>query len=80
MKVPAIKALVEKYSIFQLIEAEAALYEEQAPEIEIEGDDEGEQLTHVLAAIWIKKDMEQNGTDVRTSLRNYTVKVRNSIN
>lgn len=42
MKTPAIKKLVETYTLAQLQDAENALLEEQAPSIEIEGDDEGE--------------------------------------
>ena len=45
----------------------------------IAGEDEGEQLTHVLAAIYIKEHMEEHGSDLKTALREYTLKVRNSI-
>lgn len=79
MKIPVIKKLTESYSLEQLQAAEAALLEEQTPEIEIEGEDEGEQLTHAMAAIWILEDMQANGHDLKTALREYTVKVRNSI-
>ena len=54
MKIPAIKKAVENYSIDELKAAEEALYAEEKLPAEIEGDDEGEELTHVLAAIWIK--------------------------
>ncbi len=79
MKIPAIKKAVEEYSIEELKAAEQALYAEEKLSIEIGGDDEGEQLTHVLAAIWIKEDMLQKGTDFKDSLRAYTQRVRNSI-
>lgn len=78
MKIPEIKKLVETYEIAQLVKAEEAILEEMQPEIEVGGADEGEQLTHVMAAIWILKDMEKGG-DFKTSLRAYTQKVRNSI-
>ena len=79
MQIPVIKKITEAYSLVELQKAEAALYEEQIPEIEIEGKDEGEQLTHVLAAIFILEYMAKNGVDLKTSLREYTLKVRNSI-
>jgi len=79
MKIPAIKKLVESYTLRELMAAEEAIVDEQQPAIEIEGDDEGEQLTHVLAAVWILNDMEDNGNDFKTSLREYTKKVRVSI-
>jgi hypothetical protein len=79
MQIPVIKKLSETYSLAQLKEAEEAILNESIPTIEIEGKDEGEQLTHVLAAIDILTDMEKNGVDARTALRNYTQRVRNSI-
>jgi hypothetical protein len=79
MKIPAIKKLVEKHELKSLQEAETALLEEQRPAIEVEGSDEGEQLTHVLAAIWIKHEMQKNNTDFVTTLRAYTSRVRKSI-
>lgn len=80
MKIPAIKKLVETYSAEQLASAEEAIMEEQALPIEVEGDDEGEQLTHILAAIFCLEDMNENGSDFRTAIRKYSQKVRNSIN
>lgn len=79
MKLPVIKHLVETYTLEQLTAAEDSLLNEQTPAIAIEGHDEGEQLTHAIAAIEILKDVAENGTEVRTALRNYTQRVRNSI-
>ena len=79
MKIPAIKKLVETQELEALKAAEEAILEEETPKIEIAGDDEGEQLTHVIAAIWILEDMEKNGSEFKTALRTYTQKVRNSI-
>ncbi|MES2621819.1 MAG: hypothetical protein V4615_13295 [Bacteroidota bacterium] len=79
MQIPVIKKLAEAYSLEQLKTAEDALCNEQKPAIEIEGKDEGEQLTHVLAAIDILTDMQSNKVDLRTALRNYSQRVRNSI-
>lgn len=79
MKIPAIKKLVETQDIEALKAAEEAILEEETPKIEIAGEDEGEQLTHVIAAIWILEDMEKNDNDFKTSLRAYTQRVRSSI-
>jgi hypothetical protein len=79
MKIPVIKKLAEAYSLADLRAAEEALYNEETPAIEIIGDDEGEQLTHVLAAIFIKEHMAVYDSDLKTALREYTLKVRNSI-
>jgi len=79
MQIPVIKKLVEDFTIEQLQAAEDAILEEQEPPFEIEGKDEGERLTHLMAAAWIKNDMAKSNTDYRSSLRNYTQKVRKSI-
>lgn len=79
MKLPAIKKAVENYTVAELAAAETALMEEQIPAIAIEGDDEGEKLTHVLAALFIKQTMETEGLDYIAALRQYTQRVRTSI-
>jgi hypothetical protein len=79
MKMSVIKKVAQEYSLEQLQAAENALYEEQSLEIEVEGEDEGEQLTHVLAAIFVKEHMAETGEDMRKAIRAYSQKVRNSI-
>ena len=79
MHIPTIKKLVEQVSLEDLRAAEEAILEEQSPAVEISGADEGEQLTHAIAAIWIKEHMAANGTKLMESLREYTQKVRKSI-
>ena len=79
MQIPVIKKLVEQYSITQLQDAEAAMLEEQMPAIEVEGKDEGECLTHVLASIYIKEKMENHATPFNQALRDFSQRVRNSI-
>lgn len=78
MKLPVIRKLADQYSLEQLQAAENALYEESTPEIEVEGEDEGEKLTHILGAIWIKEALAA-GSDPSQALREYAQKVRNSI-
>lgn len=80
MQIPIIKKLVENYSLVQLQAAEDAMMEEQKPAIEVEGKDEGECLTHVLAAIYIKDKMENQSTPFNQALRDFSQRVRNSIN
>ncbi|MBC7696004.1 MAG: hypothetical protein H7141_11230 [Burkholderiales bacterium] len=78
MQIPIIKKLVENYSLVQLQEAEAAMMEEQKPAIVVEGKDEGECLTHVLASIYIKEKMDQ-GASFNQALRDFSQRVRKSI-
>jgi hypothetical protein len=80
MKVPAIKKLIASYPLTELLNAEVQLLEGEPITIEVEGDDEGEQLTHIIAAIWIMEEMKNRNIDFQESLRAYTKKVRESIN
>ena len=79
MQIPVIKKIADQYSIEELKKAEEGLLEDAPLEIDVDGEDEGEQLTHILAAIWVKEEMEKEGINVGKAVRNYTVKVRNSI-
>jgi hypothetical protein len=79
MKIPSIKKIVEERTIEQLHEMQYCLENEITLQHTVEGEDEGEQLTHVLAAIWIKTEMKANNSDFKTELRNYTTMVRNTI-
>ncbi|NDC31944.1 MAG: hypothetical protein EBZ58_13665 [Bacteroidetes bacterium] len=79
MKLPAIKELVEKYDIETLRAAEDAILNEQIPAIEVNGDDEGEKLTHVLGAIDVLEKVQVEGKDKSLALREFFQRVRNSI-
>jgi hypothetical protein len=79
MDIKVIKELVAKYAVEQLQNAEESLLEGNVPEIEIEGQDEGEQLTHVLAAIFCQQEMNETGCTINEAIRAYSKKVRNSI-
>lgn len=79
MKIPAIKKLLENYDQATLRDAEARLIEDVPLDIDVEGEDEGEQLTHIIAAIYIAEMMEHDKVDFKTALRDYTSRVRGSI-
>lgn len=79
MKIPIVKALVNGHELEALKAAELDILEEKLPAIKIEGENEGEQLTHVMAAIWIKVEMAEKDIPLNKAMRYYTVKVRTSI-
>ena len=79
MKIPIIKKTVENFSLEDLKKAEEQLLNEETPTIDIEGIDEGEQLTHCMAAIWIKEEMEKSVISQQQATRNYIDRVRKSI-
>lgn len=79
MKIPVIKKLVESTTVEALRQAEEDLLEEKTLQIEVGGEDEGEQLTHIFAAIYILEQMQNEGMEFKQALRAYTQKVRSSI-
>jgi hypothetical protein len=80
MKIPVIKKLVESFTVEELSQAEKDIVEGIPVSKEVEGEDEGEQLTHVIAASLILQDMKNRKVDFKEALRDYTRKVRESIN
>lgn len=78
MKVQAIKKIVEHYSLNEVIRAEEFILDGKITEIEVEGEDEGEQLTHVFAARFILEKMD-DGMEFKDALRAFSQKVRTSI-
>ena len=79
MKIAEIKKLAEKHSLTDLRRCEEALLNEQPLPLDIQGDDEGERLTHILAAIQIRDEVEVKGVSFNLALRNYAQRVRKSI-
>ncbi len=79
MNIKTIISLTDSHELDVLSAAENALLEGETLPIEVDGVDEGEQLTHLMAAIWCKNEMAKTGCDSRTAVRQYTQKVRNSI-
>jgi hypothetical protein len=78
MKLPAIKQLAEQHDLATLQAAEQALLNEETPAIEVPGDDEGDQLTQILGAIWIREQVSA-GTDFKDAFRAFAQRVRSSI-
>lgn len=79
MNIQIIKKIVETYSIEQLNKAEDDLLNERALDIEIEGVDEGEKLTHILAAVFCKEEMLKSDININQAVRLYSQRVRSSI-
>lgn len=79
MKLPVIKKLVETYTLEQCELAEQQMLEGIVPEIAVEGDDEGEKLTHILGAIEILKQIKTQNKEPRIAIREFFERVRNSI-
>ncbi len=80
MKIPIIKQLVETYTLEQLTAAETAIAEGETPVIDIIGEDEGEQLTHAYASMFIRKLIDEQGMNFQTAMREYTKMVRETLN
>jgi hypothetical protein len=79
MKLPVIKNLAENQTLEALKQAEDLLINGEPLPFEVGGDDEGEQLTHILGAIDILERVQKEGIDLRTAIRGFSERVRNSI-
>jgi hypothetical protein len=79
MKLPVIKKLVETYTLEQCEKAEQQMLEGLETDIAVEGDDDGEKLTHVLGAIEILKQIKTQNIEPRNAIRDFFERVRNSI-
>lgn len=77
MIVRAIRELVESASLADLRAAEQALLNGSEVSLEIEGKDASEQLTHVLAAIFIHEELLR-GSDMASAMRKFANRVRSS--
>ena len=79
MKRTSIKKLVENETLGNLRKAETAIVEEKVPPIEVEGENEGEKLTHVLAASWILEKIKKGKMNFQEAFRAYAKRVRSAI-
>jgi hypothetical protein len=79
MNTQEVKRLASEESLSSLKAAEEALLNEQALPIVVNGTDEGEQLTHILSAIWVLEQMATEKWELPFAMRELTKKVRNSI-
>jgi hypothetical protein len=79
MNLAVVRTLVEMHALNALRAAEDSLLNEQRPDIDVPGVDEGDQLTNVLGAIWVHERMRGEQMDLRSALRDYTRMVRGSI-
>ncbi len=78
MKIIAVKKLVQEQNLDTLKLQEKKLLDGESLDIDVMGDDEGEQLTHILGAIWVLEAV-QNGMSLNEAIRAFTEKVRKSI-
>ena len=76
MEILSIRTLVEKYTIAQLQQAEYAIIEEKPVNIKVEGRDQAERLSNVIAACWILEEMKFRNLEFNEALSSYNKKVR----
>jgi hypothetical protein len=79
MKLPIIKSLAEGQTLESLKQAEQLILNGESLPFEVGGEDEGEQLTHISGAIDILERVKNEGIDLRTAIRGFSERVRNSI-
>lgn len=68
MKAKAVRAAASSYTSEQLAEAVEAITEHENELLDIEGEDMGERLTHLLLALRIRARMD-GGEELKTAFR-----------
>lgn len=79
MKIPAIKKLLADYTPDDIQDAYEKASKNEIVHIEVDGDDEGEILTHLYAAQWINKFSVETNKSTTEGLRSYIAMVRGSL-
>jgi len=75
MKASSIRKLALAHDAPTLEQAADDLIEEREPAIEIEGEDDGERLTHINLALRIRRRVD-DGIDAKTAFRTVLADVR----
>lgn len=75
MKASSIRKLALAHDAATLEQAADDLIEERRPTIEIEGEDDGERLTHINLALRIRRLIDE-GIDAKTAFRTVLADVR----
>jgi hypothetical protein len=79
MEILLIRSLVEKYTLSELQEAEFAIIQEEPVKIRVEGRDQAERLSNVIAACWILEEMKSRNIEFPEALQLYNKKVRDQV-
>lgn len=79
MEISSIRSLVEKHTLSELREAEFAIIQEKSLKIRVEGKDQAERLSHVIAAVWILEEMASKELEFNQALCAYNKKVRDQV-
>lgn len=79
MKVNEIKRLAEAHSEAALKAAALALENGEPLPIAVEGEDEGECLTHLLGALDVHRTVREQNIPIKEALRSFAKRVRDSI-
>lgn len=78
MKASAVRRVAERYTSAQLAEAITALTEQEDELLEVDGEDLGERLTHLLLAQRVRGRMDA-GEDLKDAFRAEMAAVRDTL-
>ena len=78
MRRDIVKILLDTQTRENIVDAKEALVQGQALPFSVEGADEGEKLTNLLAALYVL-DWVQQGADFDTALRHYSTQIREAV-
>lgn len=75
MKIAEVKRIATAYSFDQIEKAVTAFEVERQNELEVTGENDGEKMSHLLAASFVRKQIDK-GLDLNTAIREYSKRVR----
>ena len=75
MKIAEVKRLATSFAYEQIEEAVSAFEVERKNTLEVAGENDGEKMSHLLAASFVRKQMDK-GLDLNSAVREYSKRVR----
>lgn len=75
MKIAEVKRLATTYTHAQIEDAVSAFEIERRNPLEVTGENDGEKMSHLLAASFVRKQMDK-GLDLNLAVREYSKRVR----
>ncbi len=75
MKIAEVKRLATSFSHEQIEQAVSAFEVERQNILEVSGENDGEKMSHLLAASFVRKQIDK-GLDINSAVREYSKRVR----
>lgn len=75
MKIAEVKRLATSYTVEQIEAAVTAFETERKNDLQVDGENDGEKMSHLLAASFVRRQIDK-GLDLNSAVREYSKRVR----